>query len=1189
MAQGLRELRGKCPGVVAALSTMLLFIAGCGGSKPATPTPAFTPGAGTYTTVQNVTVSDTNQNAVLYCTNDGSAPTASSPQCANPTKVSQSQTLKAVAIAPGMDPSAVATAAFTIGASAPVPVVTAVTPAGGPSTGGTTVTITGTNFTGATAVNFGTSPATGVTVNSSTSITAVSPAGAGTVHVTVVTPAGTSSTSTADLFSYLAVPTITGLSPTSGMVGATVTITGTNFGSKQGASSVTFNGTTATSITSWSSTSIVAVVPVSATTGNVVVTVGGLASNGVPFTVTVPMPTITLLSPTSGAVGTSVAIVGTNFGTAQGSVAFGGVPAAITSWSDQAIVVTVPSGLSAGSVSVVVTTAGNQTANTTFTVSASSPTISGINPSSGVEGASVTATISGSGFGSTQGTVTFGSTPATITSWTDGSIVLTVPSSLAPGSVSVVVTTANNQTANTTFTVTPVTQTISGVVVSGPGLSGVPISASVQLYAAGTTGYGTGPQKVGDPVQTDSKTGAFSLTFECSSLPAGGDQSYLVATGGGQSQVVLMTALGSCSTISSSFSSVTINEATTIASAYALSGFASVDSSGGIDIGAPATGPSCNATAGWQSTGPSTCNYIGLKNAFATVQNLVDIPSGATCVITPAYSTSHSCLSTKGSTANYNISYAPQARVNSLANVLASCANPNTGTSANCASLFTNATVGTGTVPTDTLQATLSIAQHPGNNASTIAGLVPASPFQPTISSSDASALTDWTLAVVYEGAGLSNSLDSVHGAAVHFANGIAIDAVGNVWIPVENNAIGNSGATDTGLVAVFNNLGAPVSPSSTSTTVGGYQGVAVYNPQAIAIDQNGYAWIGNYPSSSPFAAGNPGSVSVMDVNGSPQYGTGANGAFTNKLLLTPNPFGIAVDGNNTVWVSSSASTFASTAGAGVGLPCSGGVFGGSILPLSGSGSTISVKGSAVDSYSDKSSCPYYLAIDQNGSLWTFDYGKTGGQNPFPQSLIVFNSDGSVAEGPYNYEPLNGLNLAISSNGDGWMFALPDGITGSMVDITPAEIASNNAAPANSLYLVDAINSYTWLGQLSPIALDGASQTWTVADNDDNTSTQDQYLFGVNSSDTGFLSPLSPDGDGTPWGFTGWDASSASPNPIDGNGITNFPMVDGSGNLWLVSSDPTQSRLSEFIGIAVPAHTPLVSGLVGNNTPGTRP
>lgn len=82
---------------------------------------------------------------------------------------------------------------------------------------------------------------------------------------------------------FAASPSITSLSPTSGWVGASVTITGTNFGSTQG--TVQFNGTTATTISSWSSTSIKAVVPAGATTGKVVVTVGGVASNGVSFTV----------------------------------------------------------------------------------------------------------------------------------------------------------------------------------------------------------------------------------------------------------------------------------------------------------------------------------------------------------------------------------------------------------------------------------------------------------------------------------------------------------------------------------------------------------------------------------------------------------------------------------------------------------------------------------------------------------------------------------------------------------------------------------------------------------------------------------------------------------------------------------------------------------------------------------------
>src|SRR5207249_184917 len=80
-----------------------------------------------------------------------------------------------------------------------------------------------------------------------------------------------------------AAPSITSLSPTSGAVGTPVTISGANFGATQGASTVKFNGTTATA-TSWSATRIVAPVPTGATTGNVIVTVGGAASNGVSFT-----------------------------------------------------------------------------------------------------------------------------------------------------------------------------------------------------------------------------------------------------------------------------------------------------------------------------------------------------------------------------------------------------------------------------------------------------------------------------------------------------------------------------------------------------------------------------------------------------------------------------------------------------------------------------------------------------------------------------------------------------------------------------------------------------------------------------------------------------------------------------------------------------------------------------------------
>src|SRR5579863_5070986 len=75
-------------------------------------------------------------------------------------------------------------------------------------------------------------------------------------------------------------PSITQISPSSGAVGTSVTITGINFGST---GTVTFNGISATP-TSWGSTTIVVSVPSGATTGPVTVTVNGVGSNGLFFT-----------------------------------------------------------------------------------------------------------------------------------------------------------------------------------------------------------------------------------------------------------------------------------------------------------------------------------------------------------------------------------------------------------------------------------------------------------------------------------------------------------------------------------------------------------------------------------------------------------------------------------------------------------------------------------------------------------------------------------------------------------------------------------------------------------------------------------------------------------------------------------------------------------------------------------------
>ena len=159
-----------------------------------------------------------------------------------------------------------------------------------PTTGsaGTSVTITGTGF----GTIFDATKENGtVTFNdvnafptswTNTSITVPVPSGASTGPLVVWVKNQASNG-----INFTIVPRIDGVSPPSGVAGTTVTIRGIGFGATQGSSTVTLNGTALTP-SSWSNTTIVAAVPAGATSGPVVVTAAGQASNGVNFIVTVP-------------------------------------------------------------------------------------------------------------------------------------------------------------------------------------------------------------------------------------------------------------------------------------------------------------------------------------------------------------------------------------------------------------------------------------------------------------------------------------------------------------------------------------------------------------------------------------------------------------------------------------------------------------------------------------------------------------------------------------------------------------------------------------------------------------------------------------------------------------------------------------------------------------------------------------
>lgn len=339
--------------------------------------------------------------------------------------------------------------------------------------------------------------ATGLTPGSST-ITALSGSISGTTTLTVVSNS---------------IPTISGISPSPAAVGGTVTINGFNFGSTQGFSVVTFNGISAAlcspTPSCWSDTSISIKVPVGATTGNVLVNVKGVYSNGVNLTI-VPPPLIVGVTPSWIPVGGALTISGSGFGS-SGTVTINGTTASITNWSGTAVSVTVPTSVSPSvNTQVVVTADGLASQPFTF-ITHPAPAISaqpgGVCLSNGtppefpitncvMQGAiGAQVSIIGNNLGQLQGdsTVSFGGVQATQIQQ-EGSrfIVATIPSGITPPpptTVNVVVNVDGVASAPGSFTVTasPVINNLS--VTSGGEGSSVTINGS-NFGSSGTVSFG---------------------------------------------------------------------------------------------------------------------------------------------------------------------------------------------------------------------------------------------------------------------------------------------------------------------------------------------------------------------------------------------------------------------------------------------------------------------------------------------------------------------------------------------------------------------------------------------------------------------------------------------------------------------------------------------------------------------------
>ena len=302
------------------------------------------------------------------------------------------------------------------------PKISSITPNSGGT--GSTIKIRGINFTGVTAVSFGGEAASSFTIDSSTVISAkVGKVASGLVSVT-----SSAGTATFDGFTHTG-PRISSFTPKTGTAGTVVTITGSNFGSKNDSANVTvsFGGIAARSFTIDSTTRITAVVGTGAS-GTLSVTTSNGTAGLSGFTFAIPTSVISF-SPITGTNGTTVKITGTNF-TGTTAVNFGGVAAkSFTVDSVTGITAVVGAGATGN---VAVATPNGAASKDGFTYTG--PIITSFSPLGGTNGTTIT--IKGSNLtGATA--VRFGGTAARSFTVDSATSITAVVGTGASGAISV--------------------------------------------------------------------------------------------------------------------------------------------------------------------------------------------------------------------------------------------------------------------------------------------------------------------------------------------------------------------------------------------------------------------------------------------------------------------------------------------------------------------------------------------------------------------------------------------------------------------------------------------------------------------------------------------------------------------------------------------------------------------------------
>jgi len=428
-------------------------------------------------------------------------------------------------------------------------------------------------------------------------------------------------------------------------------------------------------------------------------------------------------------------------------------------------------------------------------------------------------------------------------------------------------------------------------------------NAVVNLYSAGTTGYGTGSTLLATATTDQngnfafapgsSATGEDSGTTNAWSCLSTTSQIYLTAVGGGpypgggtfvnNPASALLAPLGQCSTISSS-TSVVINELTTVAGVYALSPY--------INPGTSAGGESIGTSSTTQGT-------IGINNAVNTIANMVSITGPANGgIVTPAPTYAGTNASVSGVTVTAT---ANTAKIITIANILAACINSSGPSSTSCADLFGAATPPPNAAVTsygstqssgftfskaqDTMQAAYYMATNPSNAGSTYTcspAATPAtnlqclfnissstSPFQTGLSI----APNDWTIGITYSSTSACPSPSTALFLSGPYDS--AVDVNGNLWF------INAAAPTGTAVAASFGEI----SPTGQPLFCGGAGSTAFTTGRGITIDPAGNVWA---------SFGNSAKLEVVTA-----------GATSQTSCATPiKPYGIVSDGNGNIFFS---------------------------------------------------------------------------------------------------------------------------------------------------------------------------------------------------------------------------------------------------------------------------------------------